>query len=271
MSKLSAFFRMPRLSRAFALRFMAACIILTAIQFGFEYQSIRQMLLQQASERAETVAGNFTLIAQTNPRLVRHDAKRIADWNLERLTNADAIFLVDAQDHVITSASRKQSTTSDELAILGNTELRDALTQSLTDHLNRHVDFIAKSVPLRAHVVALPSLNANMIVTTNLNMIRDEITDKVLSATAYRVSILFALLIVIFAMIRSSVLHPLAALGSAIGKSRTNGTYVLRRACRAMKSANLPTCSAMSSPSSNTRLKKTNVSLRLPTAPRPAF
>ncbi len=155
MSKLSAFFRMPRLSRTFALRFITACIVLTTIQFCFEYQSIRQTLLEQAAQRAEMVAGNFTLIARSNPRLARHDAKRLADWNLERLTNADAIFLVDVQGHVITSASRKQSTTSDELAILGNTGLRDTLAQSFADDRNRHVDFIAKNVPLRAHIVPL--------------------------------------------------------------------------------------------------------------------
>lgn len=226
MSKPNTFFRMPRLSRAFALRFLAACVVLTLIQFGFEYQSVRQMILNQAAERAETVAGNFTLISQANLRLARHEAKRIADWNLTRLRNADALYLIDPQGHVIASASHKQSTMSDELAVLGNTALRFALDQSFADTQSRKVDFIAKDVPLRAHIIAVPTLNASMIVTTNLAAVRTEITNAVLLSTAYRVSVLFALLVVIFAMIRSSVLRPLAALATAIKESRTSGTYV---------------------------------------------
>ncbi|MDO8288439.1 MAG: ATP-binding protein [Parvibaculum sp.] len=226
MSKFGAFFRIPRLSRAFALRFLAACVVLTLIQLVFEYQSIRQMMLNQAAERAETVAGNFTLISQSNPRLVRHEAKRIADWNLTRLRNANALYLIDPQGHIITSASHKQSTTTDELAVLGNTAVRNALDQSFADMQTRKVDFIAKDVPLRAHIIAVPALNANIIVTTDLATVRTEITNAVLASTAYRVSALLALLLIIFAMIRSSVLRPLAALAVAVKRSQTSGAYV---------------------------------------------
>ncbi|MGV8997214.1 MAG: ATP-binding protein [Parvibaculaceae bacterium] len=226
MRNLSAFFRVPRLSRAFALRFMATCILLTAIQFGIEYKNTREMVLDQGAERAETMAGNFTLITQTNPRLIRQDAKRIAEWALKHLDNANAIFLIDPQGHVVTSASHKQSKTSDELAILTNVDLRDALAQTFADDLSRQVDFIAKGLPLRAHIVALPSLDSNMIVTTDLNAVRAEITHDVLIATAYRIGIIFALLLVAFVMIRTSILRPLAALAAAIKTSRTSGTYV---------------------------------------------
>lgn len=217
---------LPRLSRSFAMRFIAVCAVLTTIQFGLEYQNVRRMLLDQVEERAETVAGNFTLLNRIDRGFSLAEATRLAEWNILKLDDAELIYLINPQGRVVAGAARNGDLNdADNLYILGNIDIRNALARSLDDHLSHDVDFVHDNIPYRAHVVPLPTLGVSMVVTINLVTVRDEITDTVMWSMMRRIGVMLILLATIFVMIRSSVLKPMATLARAMKKGQETGVY----------------------------------------------
>tara|TARA_R110000868_G_scaffold4303_1_gene27340 strand:- start:3626 stop:6226 length:2601 start_codon:yes stop_codon:yes gene_type:complete len=227
MNKLLAHFQLPRLSRTFAMHFIAVCAVLTAVQFTLEYQNFRAFLLQQVEQRAESVANNFILLNRINRGFSLSEAKRVADWNIRSFPDAEIIYLIDPQSRVTVSSVREsEATITDPAQLLNNAAIRDALAASFDDHAIHDVDFVTDNVALRAHVVPLPTLGVSMVLVINLETVRAEIMDNVLSSLLRRVGVMLTLLIVIFVMIRYSVLRPMSQLSRSIRASRENGKFV---------------------------------------------
>ena len=227
MNRLPARFQLPRLSRTFAVRFLAVCAVLTAAQFALEYQNIRGILLQQVERRAETIANNFTVLNRIDRGFSLREAKRVADWNIASFPDAETIYLIDPQSRVVVSSIRENETTiTSPSQLLTNPAIRDALAASFDDHAFHDVDFVVNKVPLRAHVVPLPTLGVSMMLVINLATVRTEVMDNVLGSLMYRIGVMLTLLIVIFVMVRNSVLRPMSQLSRAIRASRNKGHFV---------------------------------------------
>lgn len=221
-------FRLPQLSRTFATRFIAVCAVLTAIQFALEYQNVRRLLLDHVEQRAESVAGNFTLLNRIGLGFSLEEATRIAKWNVTKIQDAELIALINPQGRIVAGATHSGDINdADNLYILGNIDIRNALARSFDDHMSHDVEFKFDNVPFRAHVVPLPTLGVSMVVTINLVTVRNEIASTVMWSMTRRIGVMLILLIVIFTMIRRSVLRPMSLLAKAMKKSRATGTFTL--------------------------------------------
>ncbi|WP_417625386.1 ATP-binding protein [Paremcibacter congregatus] len=220
-------FQIPKLTRTFALRFISVCVVLTTIQFALEYQNMRRMLLDQVEQTAETVAGNFSLLSKIDKTFSIDEARKIAEWNIRRIDNVELIYLVDPQGEIVVGATHNAD--ADLLgrnALKTNEDIRETLAQSFDDHFSHDVDFLAEGTPIRAHIVPLPQLGVSMMVAINLTTVRTEIIDTVIGSTMRRIGVMMILLVLIFVIIRKSVLNPLAQLEKAVNASRKNGTFV---------------------------------------------
>lgn len=227
MNKFLAPFQLPQLSRNFAVRFIAVCAVLTAVQFALEYQNIRGILLQQVEQRAGSIATNFTLLNRIDRGFSLSEAKRVADWSILSFPDAEIIYLIDPQSRPVVSSVRNNSAvTSDATELLSNASIREALAAGFDDHGFHDVDFVADNVALRAHIAPLPSLGVNMMLVINLATVRAEVMENVLGSLLRRIGIMLMLLIVIFVMIRTSVLRPISALSHAILTSRNSGRFI---------------------------------------------
>ena len=219
-------FRLPQLSRSFAIKFLAACTLLTTLQIALEYQNIHHLLLSQVEHRAEAVAGNFRLLSDINQRFSLTQAKRLASWTVNTLDDVEQIYLVNPQFKIVASASRNELKPANSAQdILGEPEIRDALSRSFKDHAPHHIEIMRDGLLLHAHIVPLPRLGVSMIETINLVSIRQEIFKAVAGSTIRRIGVMLVLLMVIFAIMRQTVLSPLSALARAIKSSRQNGSY----------------------------------------------
>jgi PAS domain S-box-containing protein len=228
MSKPFSKFRLPQLSRTFATRFIAVCAVLTVIQFALEYQNVRRMLLDHVEQRAESIAGNFTLLNRIGLDFSLEEATRIAKWNVTKIQDAELIALINPQGRIVAGAAHSgDMNDADNLYILGNIDIRNALANSFDDHMSHDVDFTFNNVPFRAHVVPLPTLGVSMVVTINLATVRNEIASTVMWSMMRRIGVMLILLVVTFTMIRLSVLRPMAMLAKAMKESRKTGTFTL--------------------------------------------
>ena len=220
-------FQLPKLTRTFAVRFIIVCAVLTTVQFALEYQNMRRMLLDQVEQTAETVAGNFSLLSKIDKSFSIDEARKIAEWNIRRIDNVEFIYLVDPQGEIVVGASHNAD--ADQLginALKSNTDIRETLAQSFDDHFAHDVDFLADKKPMRVHIVPIPRLGVSMMVAINLTTVRDEIIDTVIGSTMRRIGVMLILLVLIFIIIRKSVLNPLAQLEKAVNASRREGAFV---------------------------------------------
>lgn len=219
-------FHIPRLSRTFAMNFIAVCIVLTVVQSTLEYQNFRHTLLQQVEQRSEAVASNFTLLNRIDSGFSLSEAKRIANWSIRSFPDSEIIYLIDPQSRVVVSATREGETTiTDPSQLLKNMAIRDALAASFDDHAFHDIDFVTSNVPLRAHVVPLPTLGVSMVLVINLETVRAKVIENVTGLLLPRIAVMLTLLIVIFLMVRKSVLGPISQLSRAIRESRDSGTF----------------------------------------------
>ena len=219
-------FRLPQLSQSFAIKFLAACTLLTALQIALEYQNIHHLLLNQVEHRAEAVAGNFRLLSNINQRFSLTQAKRLASWTVNTVDDVEQIYLVSPQFKIVANASRNEVKPANNAQdILSEPEIRNALTRSFKDHSSHHIEIMRDGLLLHAHIVPLSRLGVSMIETINLVSVRQEVFNTVAGSTMRRIGVMLVLLVVIFVIMRQTVLSPLSSLTRAIKSSRQNGSY----------------------------------------------
>ena len=223
-------FRLPQLSRSFAIKFLAVSTLLTALQIGLEYQRMHQMLLAQVEHRADAVADNFRLVSNINQRFSINQAKRLADWTVNTLEDVEQIYLVNPKLKVISVASSKDmksSIRSDDL--FNEPEIHAALIRSFQNNKPYHIEVRENGTSLHTHIVPLPRLGVSMVETINLDTMRNDIFKAVVGSTVRRIGVMLALLIVIFIIMRQTVLSPLLKLARAIRSSRQSGDFEFPR------------------------------------------
>lgn len=220
-------FRLPQLSRSFAIKFLIVSTLLTTLQIGLEYQHMHQMLLAQVEHRAEAVADNFRLLSNINQRFSINQAKRLADWTINTLDDVEQIYLISPNLKIVSVAnSRDMKSISDPREILRNPEIHTALIQSFTDNKPYHINVVEHGTFLHTHIVPLPRLGVSMVETINLDTMRNNVFKTVLGSTIRRIGVMLALLVVIFVIMRQAVLSPLLKLARAIRSSREDGNFL---------------------------------------------
>jgi PAS domain S-box-containing protein len=212
-----------RLSRAFALQFLAACAILLLAQLTLEYQHVKGLLLDQVAQRAMTVSGNFTMRDAMDPDFSLMRAERLMNWNVDHLRDLRGIYLIDRHARVVASAERKDGT--DEKDVLGNPSVRQALVDSFADRPTSGVDLTSHDLPLWAQISALPKLGVSALVVVDLTAVRGQIEKTLILSAARRIVIILILLAILFVVIRASVLRPISRLARAISKSSMTGHF----------------------------------------------
>lgn len=217
-------FHLSGLSRDFAVKFVAVCAILTAAQLGLEYQDVKRLLLEQVAQRAESVAGNFTILGEMDRGFALTQAKHLAEWKIRRLKDIRGIYLVDPQSHIVATAERGDGV--DEADILRDASVRAALARSFDDGASHGVDLTSHDLPVWIHIAALPSLGLSTLVVVDLAAVRSEIQYTLIVSTARRIGVMLVLLITIFVMVRGWVLRPISRLARAIRRSSDDGHFV---------------------------------------------
>lgn len=227
MTKRQSRYRLPQLSRTFAIKFLSVCLVLTIVQCALEYQNIHRLLLEQVDQRAETVANNFTLPNKIGRHFSLSEAKRLAEWNVRNLKDVESIALVGPQFNILAHAARDEEENRDKASsIINDPTVREALALSFDDQQSHDANFEIDKIPLHALIVPMPSLGISMIVTINLVAVRNDITATVLDSLVRRIGVMLILLIAAFMMIRHSVLAPLSLLARAVKSSRESGQYM---------------------------------------------
>ena len=219
-------FHLPQLSRSFAIKFLAVSTLLTVLQIGLEYQRMHQMLLARVEHRADAVADNFRLVSNINQRFSINQAKRLADWTVNTLEDVEQIYLINPKLQVISVASSKDMKSSISSEDLFNEpEIHSALIQSFQDNKPYHMEVRENGTSFHTHIVPLPRLGVSMVETINLDTIRNDIFKAVVGSTVRRIGVMLALLVVIFIIMRQTVLSPLLKLARAIQSSRQGGNF----------------------------------------------
>lgn len=219
-------FHLPQLSRSFAIKFLAVSTLLTVLQIGLEYQRMHQMLLAQVEHRADAVADNFRLVSNINQRFSINQAKRLADWTVNTLEDVEQIYLINPKLKIINVASSKDMKSSIRSEDLFNKpEIHAALIQSFQDNKSYHLEVRENGTSLHTHIVPLPRLGVSMVETINLDTMRNDIFKAVVGSTVRRIGVMLALLVVIFIIMRQTVLSPLLKLARAIRSSRQGGDF----------------------------------------------
>ena len=219
-------FRLPQLSRSFAIKFLAVSTLLTALQIGLEYQRMHQMLLAQVEHRANAVADNFRLLSNINQRFSINQAKRLADWTVNTLDDVEQIYLVSPKLNIIAvSVSKEKKSLANPDKLLEEPDFRAGLLQSFKDNEPYHTEVAEGGKFLHVHIVPLPRLGVSMVETINLDTMRTDVFNAVVGSTIRRIGVMLALLVVIFVIMRQTVLSPLLKLARAIRSSRENGDF----------------------------------------------
>ena len=216
-------FRLPRLSRDFAVKFIAVCAVLTTAQLALEYQNVKRLLLDQVAQRAESVGSNFSVLSEMDRGFSLAEAKRFAERKARFLKDVRGIYLVDPQSHVVSSAERDDG--ADEAEILQDPSIRSALARSFDNGASYGVDLTNHDHPVWVHVAALPSLGLSTLVVVDLASVRSDIQNTLIASTAERIGVMLVLLTTLFVMIRGWVLRPISLLAKAIRKSSETGRF----------------------------------------------
>ncbi|HEY4344112.1 MAG TPA: ATP-binding protein [Parvibaculum sp.] len=216
-------FRLSRLSRDFALKFIVVCAVLTAAQLGFEYQNVKSLLLDQVAQRAESVGNSFTVLGEMDHDFSLDDAKHLAERRVWHLKDVRGVYFIDPQSRIVSSAIRDGST--EETGILRNPAIRAALARSFDEGEAYGVDLTDHDLPVWVQIAAVPSLGISTLVVVDLATIRSEIVDTLIASTAWRIGVMIVLLIALFIMIRGMVIRPVSLLTRAVRKSSESGEF----------------------------------------------
>ncbi len=215
--------RLSRLTRDFTLKFAAVCLLLTTAQLILEYQNVKRMLLEQISQRAESVGSSFSTLSEMDQNFSLADAKHMAARKVRKMSDLRGIYLINPQAHIVSIAERKGG--ADETSLLRDPSIREALARSFDDGASHGVDLTDRNLPVWAHVAPLPSLGLSTLVVVDMQAVRSELAATLISLTAHRLAVMLVLLATLFFLIRSWVLRPLSLLTAAVRDSSESGYF----------------------------------------------
>lgn len=217
-------FRIARLSREFAAKFLVVCLLLTLAQLALEYQNVKRMLLDQVAQRAASIAGSFSMHGEMDPAFSLKEAERLASWKVKYLPELLGVYFVDAQARVVGRAERGDG--SDEAAILSDPSIRAALARSFDEDESYGIDLTNRDRAVWAHVSPLLHYGVATLVVVDLAPVRAEIGETLLWSMARRLGVLLILVATLFVLMRGWVLRPISQLAKATARASKDGRFV---------------------------------------------